>query len=262
MNQQIDCKPSELMVIASAREIKDYEVCFAGVGLPIVALAYAMQTHAPHLVALTEGGVIRSTPYPVLPLGIDDACLCSFADQSFSMIAPMGALQRGEVDIAFLGGAQVDKYGNINSTGVGEWSDPETFTYFAGSGGANDMASSAKRTVIILPHQKRKLVDKVDYLTSPGYLDGKLGTRKRLGLREGGPSCIITTMGIIRFDQNRYGDNEGRLQYYFPGSSPIEVKDNTGWNLKLDPEVKRFELPSKENLQKLRDLDPAHIYLD
>jgi acyl CoA:acetate/3-ketoacid CoA transferase beta subunit len=165
-------KLTELMSIRCAKEIMDGEVVFVGVGLPLVVAGYAMKTHAKNMIMCTEGGAIRATSPPGLAITVDDPCLFTGADATYGMLATMAALQRGEIDVAFIGGAQIDKFGNINSTGVGDWAKKESFTYFAGSGGANDMATSGKRVLGILPQDKKKFVEKVDYITTPGFLGG------------------------------------------------------------------------------------------
>ena len=165
-------KLTELMVVRCAKEINDQEVVFAGVGLPLVVVSFAMFTHAPNMILFTEGGSIRATAPPGLAITVDDPALFCNGDATYGMLSTMAALQRGEVDVGFIGGAQIDKYGNINSTGVGDWTKPETFTYFAGSGGANDMATCSKRVLAIMPQDPKKFVEKVDYLTTPGFLRG------------------------------------------------------------------------------------------
>ena len=158
------------MVVRCAKEIKDGEVVFAGVGLPLVVVSFAMFTHAPNMILFTEGGSIRATAPPGLAITVDDPALFCNGDATFGMLSTMAALQRGEVDVAFIGGAQIDKYGNINSTGVGDWTKPETFTYFAGSGGANDMATSGKRVLAIMPQDPKKFVETVTISPRPGSL--------------------------------------------------------------------------------------------
>ena len=196
-----DYKLTELMVVRCAKEIKDGEVVFVGVGLPIMVAAYAFATHAPNMIMLTEGGAIRATAPEALAITVDDPAAFTGGDATFGMLATMAALQRGEVDVAFIGGAQIDKYGNINSTGAGDWTKKESFTYFAGSGGANDMATSGKRVLAIMPQDKKKFVEKCEYITTPGYLGGP-GEREKLGMIGGGPDCVVSTMGVYRFDEN------------------------------------------------------------
>jgi len=248
---------TELMVVRCAKEILDGEVVFAGVGLPLVVVSFAMATHAPNMVLFTEGGSIRATAPPGLAITVDDPALFTNADATFGMLATMAFLQRGEVDVAFIGGAQIDKYGNINSTGVGSWKSPGTFTYFAGSGGANDMATSGKRVIAIMPQDPKKFVDKVDYLTAPGYLDGP-GARERLGMIGGGPSVVVSTMAVYRFDEHT---KEMYLAEYFPGQSVEKVRANCSFDLKVAPDVRETELPTEEDIVLLRNIDPTGFYL-
>jgi len=250
-------KLTELMVVRCAKEIADGEVVFVGVGLPLVVAAYAFATHAPNMIMLTEGGAIRATAPEALAITVDDPAAFTGGDATFGMLATMAALQRGEVDVAFIGGAQIDKFGNINSTGVGNWTQKESFTYFAGSGGANDMATSGKRVLAILPQDSKKFVEKVDYITTPGFLDGP-GARKRLGMIGGGPSCVVSTMGVYLFD---IITKEMYLSEYFPGQSVDKIRNNCGWDLKVSPNVVETAVPTEQELKILRGLDPTGFYL-
>jgi glutaconate CoA-transferase subunit B len=252
-----DYKLTELMTIRCAKEIADGEVVFVGVGLPLVVAAYAFATHAPNMIMFTEGGAIRATVPPALAITVDDPAAFLGGDATFGMLATMAALQRGEVDVAFIGGAQIDKYGNINSTGVGDWSKAESFTYFAGSGGANDMATSGKRVLAILPQDAKKFVEKVDYITTPGYLDGP-GAREKLGMQGGGPSCVVSTMGVYRFDETT---KEMYLAEFFPGQSVEKIRTNCAWDLKVSPGVVETTPPTADELKILRGIDPTGFYL-
>jgi glutaconate CoA-transferase subunit B len=173
------------------------------------------------------------------------------------MLATMAALQRGEVDVAFIGGAQIDKFGNINSTGAGDWSKKESFTYFAGSGGANDMATSGKRVLAIMPQDKKKFVEKCEYITTPGFLGGP-GEREALGMIGGGPDCVVSTMGVYRFDEDT---KEMYLAEFFPGQSVEKIRANCAWDLKVSPNVVETTVPTEEELKVLRSLDPTGFYL-
>ena len=250
-------KLTELMAIRCAKEIQDGEVVFVGVGLPLVVAGYAMATHAKNMIMFTEGGAIRATAAPGLAITVDDPCLFTGADAAFGMLATMAALQRGEVDVAFIGGAQIDKFGNINSTGVGDWAKKESFTYFAGSGGANDMATSGKRVLAIMPQDKKKFVERVDYITTPGYIGGK-GDRERLGMIGGGPDCVVSTMGVYRFDEDT---KEMYLTEYFPGQPVEKLKANCAWDLKVSPSVIETAPPTPEEIAIIRAIDPTGFYL-
>ncbi len=250
-------KLSELMVVRCAKEIKDGEVVFAGVGLPLITVSFAMATHAPNMILLTEGGSIRATAPPGLAITVDDPALFCGGDATFGMLATMAALQRGEVDVAFIGGAQIDKYGNINSTGVGNWEEAETFTYFAGSGGANDMATSGKRVLAIMPQDPKKFVERVDYVTTPGHVIMK-GSRQRGGLTGGGPSVVVSTMGVYKFDE---ATGEICLIEYFPGQSVERIRANCSFDLKIVEDLRETATPSEDELTTLRSIDPTGFYL-
>ena len=248
----------EMMVIAAAREIRDGETVFAGIGLPVLATAVAQKTHAPNACIIFEsGGMKRGTPI-TLPVTVDDFGCFSGADAAQGMYASMAALGRGEIDVTFIGGAQVDKYGNVNSTVIGYIDKPETIkVILPGSGGACPMGCLGKRTIIIMPHEKRRLVEKLYHITTPGWLWGP-GAREEVGLPpDRGPSCIITTMGILRFDPET---KEAYLDAVYEGVSVEEVKANTGWDLKVAPELKVVPPPTDEELKALRETDPARIY--
>jgi glutaconate CoA-transferase subunit B len=252
-----DYKLTELMTIRCAKEIKDGEVVFVGVGLPIVVAAYAMAAHAPNMIMFTEGGAIRATAPLALGITVDDPALFCGADATFGMLATMAALQRGEVDVAFIGGAQIDKFGNINSSGVGDWSKPDKWTYFAGSGGANDMATSGKKVLAIMPQDAKKFVNKVDYITTPGFLGGP-GEREKLGMIGGGPTCVVSTMGVYLFDEKT---KEMYLSEYYPGQSIEKIKANCAWDLKVSPKVKETTPPTADEIKILRGIDPTGFYL-
>jgi glutaconate CoA-transferase subunit B len=173
------------------------------------------------------------------------------------MLSTMAALQRGEVDVGFIGGAQIDKYGNVNSTGVGDWSKSETFTYFAGSGGANDMATCSKRVLVIMPQDPKKFVEKVDYLTAPGFLEGP-GARQRLGMIGGGPAAVVSTMGVYRFDEKTC---EMYLAEYYPGQSVEKIRANCSFDVKVSPDVIETTPPTEKEITILRNIDPTGFYL-
>src|ERR1051326_6142617 len=186
---------NELMVVAAAREIKDGEVVFVGMRLPLIAFVVAKKTHAPSAIGLFENGVIRSTPSPELIYTMADPPNLYQATQCLDMMGVMSLLQSGRVDLGFLGAAEVDRYGNLNSTEV---RGPKGNVRLPGSGGACDIASLAKRFVVLLEHAKHRLPERVHYVTSPGNGDGA-GWRKKVGLARGGPSAAITTKCVLRF---------------------------------------------------------------
>jgi glutaconate CoA-transferase subunit B len=246
---------SELLTINAARLLRDGDVVFVGVGLPNLACNLARNTHAPNLVMIYEAGVIGAQPAR-LPLSIGDPTLVSGATAVCSMYDIFAFyLQRGLVDVGFLGGAQIDRYCNINATVVGDYASPKV--RLPGSGGSMEIAAWANRCYIITPHQIRRFPEKVHFRTSAGFLDGK-AQRDAAGLRGTGPQAVVTDLGILEPDQN----GELVLTALHPGKSVEQVKQNTGWDLKVAPKLLITESPSDEELRILRtELDPDRIYL-
>ena len=246
---------SELMTITASRELQDSEKVFVGIGLPNLAANLAKRTSAPNLVMIYEAGVVGANPSR-LPLSIGDPCLVSGAKSICSMFEVFSLyLQARRIDVGFLEGAQIDKYGNINSTVIGDYAAPKV--RLPGSGGACEIASLAKRILIVTTHEKRKFPEKVDFLTSPGFLGGRR-ERNRLGLEGGGPDTVITDLGTLRFDKET---GEMVLNSVHPGVKAEDVKNNTGWDLKVSEDLKITEEPKEEELLILRQLDPKRIYL-
>jgi glutaconate CoA-transferase subunit B len=237
----------ELMVASAAREIRDGEVVFVGMRLPLIAFVVAKRTHAPNAVGLFENGVIRATPAPELIYTMADPPNILGATQCLDMLSVMGLLQSGRVDLGFLGAAEVDRFGNLNSTRV---QGDKGFTRLPGSGGACDIASLAKRFVVVLEHSKRRLPEKVSYVTSPGNGDGA-GWRQRKGLPRGGPSAVITSKAVLRFGE----DGEARLASVHPGVAIEDVVANTGWKLRVLHNVAETPSPSAAELQAIREYD-------
>lgn len=244
---------SELMVAAAAREIRDGEVVFVGMRLPLIAFVVAKKTHAPNAIGLFENGVVRSTPSSELIYTMADPPNILGATQCLDMMGVMSLLQSGRVHLGFLGAAEVDRFGNLNSTQV---RDEHKFTRLPGSGGACDIASLAQRFVVLLEHSKRRLPERVSFVTSPGNGDGA-GWRKRVGLPRGGPAAAITTKAILRFDQ---GSGEGYLDSVHPGVSAEDVQANTGWKLRLGKEVKVTLEPSTAELAAIREYDTGGFW--
>jgi glutaconate CoA-transferase, subunit B len=238
---------SELMVATAAREIRDGEVVFVGMRLPLVAFVVAKKTHAPNAIGLFENGVIRSTPAAELIYTMADPPNILGATQCLDMLGIMSLLQSGRVDLGFLGAAEVDRFGNLNSTEVqGERGKIR----LPGSGGACDIASLAHRFVVLLEHSKQRLPERVSFLTSPGNGDGG-DWRKRMGLSRGGPSAVITTKAILRFDE----DGEAYLASVHPGIELDDVLSDTGWNLRIADQPTVTSEPSPEALQAIREYD-------
>jgi glutaconate CoA-transferase, subunit B len=234
------------MVAVAAREIRDGELVFVGMRLPLIAFVVAKKTHAPNAIGLFENGVIRSTPAPELIYTMADPPNIVGATQCLDMLGVMSLLQSGRVHLGFLGAAEVDRFGNLNSTEV---RSARGMIRLPGSGGACDIASLAQRFVVLLEHKKERLPERVSFLTSPGNGEGS-DWRKRVGLPRGGPSAVITTKAVLDFG----ADGEAYLASVHPGTEVEDVLNNTGWNLKLGPRVVTLE-PSAEELQVIREYD-------
>ena len=246
---------AELMIINAARLLRDGDVVFVGVGQPNLACNLAKRTHAPNLVMIYEAGVIGAEPER-LPLSIGDPTLVSGALSVVSMYDIFANyLQRGNVDVGFMGGAQIDKYGNINATTIGDYAQPKV--RLPGSGGSQEIAAWANRCYIMTPHQKRRFPEKVEFMTSAGFIDGK-GAREARGMRGGGMLAVVTDIGILEPDES----GEMMLTALHTGRTAEEAKGNTGWNLKVASTLKTTEQVTKKELRILREeLDPTGIYL-
>ncbi len=244
----------ELMVVAASREIRDGEVVFVGMRLPLLAYCVAKRLHAPRAVGVFENGIVRDAPTPELLYTMSDTPNVVGAVWCTRMLNVMGLLQAGHVDVGFIGGAQVDRYGNVNSSYIGDPQRPRV--KLPGSGGAADIASLARRLVVILPHDRHRLVDRVDFRTSPGYGEGP-GWRERVGLPRGGPSAVITDRAVFRFDPHTC---EAVLHHWHPGQSLQEVVDATGWAVRVAPDACPTPEPSGEELRVLRQYDPEGVW--
>ena len=239
---------SELMVAAAAREIRDGEVVFVGMRLPLIAFVVAKRTHAPGAIGLFENGVVRSTPAAELIYTMADPPNILGATQCLDMLSVMSLLQSGRVDLGFLGAAEVDRFGNLNSTQVA--AGVAKIVRLPGSGGACDIASLAKRFVVLMEHSKRRLPERVSYITSPGNGEGT-GWRSRVGLPRGGPSAVITTKAVLRFGE----DGEAYLASTHPGVTVEDVVANTGWKLRVAADVGQTPEPTTAELTAIREYD-------
>ena len=250
-----DYSSSELLTINAARLLRDGDVVFVGVGLPNLACNLARRTHAPNLVMIYEAGVIGAQPAR-LPLSIGDPTLVSGALSVCSMYDIFAFyLQRGNIDVGFLGGAQIDRFGNINATVIGGYDHPKV--RLPGSGGSMEISAWANRCYILTPHQKRRFPEKVDFRTSAGFLGGR-PEREAASLRGTGPQAVVTDLGILEPDEQ----GELVLTALHPGCTVEQAKANTGWDLKALPELRLTAPPSGEELRILREeLDPEGIYL-
>jgi glutaconate CoA-transferase subunit B len=248
-----DYTPGELMVAAAAREIRDGEVVFVGMRLPLLAFCLARTTHAPGATGLFENGVVRDSPALEFLVTMSDGPNVTGALWCTEMREIMGLLQAGRVDLGFIGGAQVDRFGNLNTSRVGA---PERATRLPGSGGGADIASLSRRHVVMLAHERRRFVERVDYVTSPGFGEGG-DWRRRVGLPGGGPSAVITTLGLFRFDPTT---GEMLLASTHPGVTVEQVQAQTGWPLRVAPAVTGTPPPTAEELTVIRRFDPEGFW--
>jgi len=247
---------SELMVCCAAREIKNGETVFVGIGLPNIAVNLAKRVYAPGIKMIYEAGVFGADPRR-LPLSIGDPCLVTDSTSICSILDIfMFYLQRGLIDVGFLGGAQIDRFGNINSTVIGDYGSPTA--RLPGSGGACEIAILAKRVIIIIKQSKRSFPERVDFVTSPGFLGGDRD-RENLRLPGTGPERVITDLGVYKFDPV---SKEIILISLHPGVETKKVRENTGWKIKISQDLKITEEPTEEEIRILRqELDPKKIYL-
>jgi len=248
-----DITPGELMVAQAAREIRDGERVFVGMRLPLIAFVLAKRTHAPNAVGLFELGIVRDEPSPELLYTMGDPPNVTGAVWCARTIDLMGLLQRGDVEAGFIGGAEVDRHGNLNTTAIGA-DRTRPAVQLPGSGGGTDIASLAHRLIVIMSHDKRRLRERVDFVTSPGYGEGR-GWRERVGLPRGGPSVLITTLGVFRFVAG-----DAVLVSYHPTSSVDEIAANTGWTLTVADEVRETEPPNATELRIIREYDPQGFW--
>lgn len=245
---------NELMIVNAARLLRDGDTVFVGVGVPNLACNLARRTHAPSLLMIYEAGVVGARPAR-LPLSIGDPTLVSGSALVCSMFDIFSLyLQRGNVDVGFLGGAQIDKYGNINATVVGDYSHPKV--RLPGSGGSMEMAAWANRCYVMTPHQKRRFPEKVDFCTSAGFVSGH-GEREAASLRGKGPQAVVTDLGIMEPDET----GEFIITALHPGIQAEQMQANTGWDLRTAKQVRITAPPEENELRILReDLDPQGIY--
>ena len=245
----------EMMAVAASREIKDGELVIVGTGLPLLAAFLAQKTSAPNIIALYESGAYDCKPL-VTPSSVVDSVLVPGAAMAGGLMEGLGIVHAGDVDVGFLGGAQIDRYGNLNTHVIGDYRSPKV--RFPGSGGSNDIGSGCKRTIVMMFHQKQRFPERVDFITTPGFFSGGR-EREKYGFCGGGPSVVISTMGILRFDAET---REMYLASCHPGVTVEQVRENTGWDLKVAADVHETERPDPELIRILREeCDPAGIFL-
>ena len=248
------CTPPELMTVNAARMLRDSDTVFVGVGLPNLACNLARRTHAPNLVMIYEAGVIGAQPSR-LPLSIGDPTLVSGSLSVCSMYEVFAFyLQRGYISVGFMGGAQIDRFGNVNATVIGDYNHPKV--RLPGSGGAMEITAWADRCYFLTPHQKRRFPAKCDFRTSAGFMDGR-ASRQAAGLRGSGPAAVVTDLGLLEPDET----GELILAAVHPGVDPEQARQNTGWDLRVAASLRTTQPPTDEELRILRDLDPGRIYL-
>jgi glutaconate CoA-transferase subunit B len=244
------CTARELMVVAAAREIRDGELVFVGMRLPLLAFALAKRRHAPDAVGLFENGLVRDEPPPGTLFTMGDPPNVAGAVWATGTREVMGLLQQGVVDLGFIGGAEVDRHGNLNTSYVGDPRAPRV--RLPGSGGGADIACLARRVVIIMPQERHRFRERVDYVTSPGFGTGA-AWRRQVGLRGGGPAAVITTLGVFRFDP---ATGEMVLASYHPGQSVDTLRAATGWPLRVAPDAGETPAPAPDELAIVRACDP------
>ncbi len=245
---------SELLAVMSARLLLDGQIIFAGVGIPLLAATLAQRVHAPSLTILFEGGVIGPFIVPgELPPSTNEQRCTRKANMVLPITDVMLLLQRGYIDIGFMGGAQIDRYGNLNSSFIGDPEQPKI--RLPGTGGGNDI-SSLTNMIVAMKHEKRRFVPEVDFVTSPGFLGG--GTsRANAGLVSGGMFRVVTDLAIMGFDEQ---SKEMKVLSLHEGVSNEQVQDNTGFDLAFDDTVQTTQPPAPEELAVVRELDPESLY--
>lgn len=257
---------AELMCIVGARLLPETGVAFLGLGLPVLAGSLARCLHHPEIQLCTEVGAFDWRPDPATvpraPIGIHDLLLNDGAAMVSDMVDALGTvLMGGHVDFAFLTGAQVDKYGNVNTLVIGDYCSPER--RLAGTGGNTEISCLAPQVVVLMPQEPRRWVERVDFITSPGYIDGP-GGRRRAGLGAQGPNRLISTMGVYRYDTPDGGESgscELVLEAVFPNIDVATIRALVPWDLKVAEHVREVEPPTVEELAMLRRLDPFQFYL-
>ena len=245
----------ELMVAVASREIRDGDLVFVGMRLPILAYAVARNAHAPTARGLFEVGLMRDQPASAFLGTMGDPPNVAGALWATRMSNVMGLMAQGQVDLGFIGGAEVDRFGNLNTSYVGDPARPSV--KLPGSGGGADIAVMSRRWVTLMSHERRRLVERVSFVTSPGYGDGSPGWRKRNGLLGAGPAAIITTLCVLRFPE---GGGEAYLDSVHPGHSVDEVRAETGWELKVTDGVGQTAGPTDAELAAIRKFDPEGFW--
>lgn len=248
--------PTELLAVMAARQLAGVASVFAGVGVPLVSAVLAQKTYAPQLIIVVEGGSMGPHMVPGrLPYSTNEMRTACRAQMLPSITDTFLFAQRGFLDVGFVGGAQIDAYGNLNSSVIGSYLRPTV--RLPGSGGANDIISLCRNVMVVTMHEKRRFVPTVDFVTSPGFLSGG-DSRRQAGLLFGKVSRIVTNLGILNFDETT---KRLRLERIHPGSSVREIQENTGFDLIIPDPLPTTEAPSEAELEVLRSIDPERTFL-
>lgn len=248
--------PRELLAIMTSRQMIGRSTIFAGVGIPLLAAILAKRTHTPGLTIIVEGGSIGPEVIPgLLPISTNEMRIAHGARMLTGISDVFLMTQRGFLDIGFMGGAEIDRYGNVNTTVVGPYEKPTV--RLPGSGGANDIISLCRETILVTIHEKRRFVPKVSFVTSPGYLEGG-DSRRRAGLIFGGVSRVVTDLCLMGFEPET---KAMRLENLHPEVNLEEVVEKTGFDLIIPERVPVTEPPTAEELETVRSLDPDQRYL-
>jgi glutaconate CoA-transferase subunit B len=253
----MSCTANELLAVMGARALKDDTTVFAGVGAPMMAAALAQRTHAPGLTMMMEGGILGPSFKPgELPISTNEMRTAYRAQMLPGITDAFLLAQRGFLDVGFIGGAQIDRYGNLNTTAIGGSYDKPTVR-LPGSGGANDIISLCREVIILTVHEKRRFTERVDFVTSPGYLGGR-DERRESGLLFGGVSRMVTTLGVFDFEP---GSRRIRLIALHPGVAVDEVQANTGFEVLVSDALTTTTPPTDKELDILRMLDPKRQFI-
>jgi len=255
MSEELPYSASEMLSVMSGRLLTDGQTVFAGVGIPLLAATLAQRIHGPGITILFEGGTLGPFVVPgELPASTNEQRCTRRANMLLSITDVLLLLQRGYVDVGFMGGAQIDRYGNLNSSFIGSPENPSV--RLPGTGGGNDI-SSLTQMIVAIKHEKRRFVEKVDFVTSPGFLTGN-STRHDTGLISGGMYRVVTDLAIMGFDEKT---KSMKVEALHPGVTAEEVRDNTGFDILIDENVGVTKAPTDEELSVLRHLDPDRVYI-
>ncbi len=248
--------PAELLAVVGARQLRDDTSVFAGVGVPLLAAVLAQQRHAPRLTIVIEGGIIGpQIAAGRLPISTNEMRAAYRATMLPGITDTFLFAQRGFLDCGFIGGAQIDRHGNLNTSVIGPYWTPKV--RLPGSGGANDIISLCREVIVLTPHERRRFVERVDFVTSPGYLEGG-ESRRKSGLLFGRVSRVVTTLGIFGFDPD---ENRMRLDALYPGVTKDLVAAGTGFEVLMPERVETAEPPTDAELTILRSIDPERRFL-